>query len=101
MSPPVRRRGLKPIQRILIPWKSRVASRAEAWIETDCRIRIFPRTESPPVRRRGLKHWFGFGATYEPVVASRAEAWIETSFRAAQRSAAGVASRAEAWIETV
>ena len=55
-----------------------VASRAEAWIETQIRllcILIF-------------------------FVASRAEAWIETRAPYPHPDRGGVASRAEAWIET-
>ena len=56
-----------------------VASRAEAWIETQRRRRF----------HAGLER-----------VASRAEAWIETTTQAANLGKFRVASRAEAWIET-
>ena len=55
-----------------------VASRAEAWIETDNR-------EAPP---RAIR------------VASRAEAWIETLPSKLAAATSAVAYRAEAWIET-
>ena len=55
-SPPARRRGLKPAERWLRLLGYRVASRAEAWIETAI-------VDYPNPR---------------PSVASRAEAWIET-----------------------
>ena len=56
----------------------RVASRAEAWIETSN---------------------FGFYTT-DNEVASRAEAWIETTVAGLVSALGLVASRAEAWIET-
>ena len=100
----------------------RVASLAEAWIETFChhplteigrsppsrrrglKLRfcdaLSRRSESPPSRRRGLKH-------VEPqffynlfMVASLAEAWIETGPMLWVERTPKVASLAEAWIET-
>jgi len=55
-----------------------IASRAEAWIETD--DVTLETTEGP--------------------IASRAEAWIETRRCTADAGVPGIASRAEAWIET-
>ncbi len=79
MSPPVRRRGLKPKQMTATGDRVGIASRAEAWIET--RLTASSAMVSP--------------------VASRAEAWIETPQTAAKWALEFVASRAEAWIETV
>ena len=56
----------------------RVASRAEAWIET----------------------WRSRRIVQGGNVASRAEAWIETVQEDDRRAGLAVASRAEAWIET-
>ena len=102
-SPPVRRRGLKPFANTPESSPLKVASRAEAWIETIKRryrlermlasppvrrrgLKLAERGscgqqehQSPPVRRRGLKHIVTpQGVTYSRV-ASRAEAWIETT----------------------
>ena len=56
MSPPMRRRGLKPQWAVLL-----------------ARLEV-----SPPMRRRGLKRGSGLGAGSCQEVASHAEAWIET-----------------------
>ena len=77
-SPPVRRRGLKPRGCLGENPRRPVASRAEAWIETN---------EQRPV---AFTCW----------VASRAEAWIETTRMLRSTQHQDVASRAEAWIET-
>mgnify|MGYP007088137768 CR=1 FL=1 len=58
--------------------RHKVASRAEAWIETEK----------------------GFPALAGQQVASRAEAWIETETLGEGVLSYEVASRAEAWIET-
>ena len=77
MSPPLRRRGSKQALRAWLD-SARVASLAEAWIETD-----------EPV-----------DASSRLAVASLAEAWIETTPTPATAVARAVASLAEAWIET-
>src|SRR5690606_19802632 len=58
-----------------------VASRAEAWIETDKGAVEHYMARSPPARRRGSKLRDGLGGIRLCQVASRAEAWIETSGR--------------------
>ena len=77
-SPPVRRRGLKPWHGPDPARPGDVASRAEAWIETDMEAL----------------------AAAVAAVASRAEAWIETPSQIQRYFSGSVASRAEAWIET-
>src|SRR5262249_22555211 len=77
-SPPARRRGSKPAACGLGLPATTVASRAEAWIETDT------------LRKERVEYR----------VASRAEAWIETASCRLSVSHPDVASRAEAWIET-
>ena len=70
---------MKLSQNDLMGGAQKVASRAEAWIETFV------------VRADG----------HAAYVASRAEAWIETLSTLHSPRENGVASRAEAWIETV
>ena len=77
MSPPAWRRGLKPFPAFRMA-KVSVASRVEAWIETQRKV-----------------HGRRFG-----VVASRVEAWIETLDPNNGYNGGKVASRVEAWIET-
>ena len=75
----MRRRGLKPASCNISSRYACVASRAEAWIETQLLLCV----------RLDLR------------VASRAEAWIETVELAKKYNVKPVASRAEAWIETI
>jgi len=78
MSPPARGRGLKPHEKPRLNYKSMVAPRAGAWIET-C------------MRRKGRLRRY---------VAPRAGAWIETGQIQGQPLEILVAPRAGAWIET-
>ncbi len=122
-SPPVRRRGLKRPRWTRLTGPPQVASRAEAWVETDYVLACNPgaavasraeawvetrpwrsRTRparSPPVRRRGLKRYSPRLPQRGNQVASRAEAWVETWPTTRRPTRAPVASRAEAWVETV
>ena len=77
-SPPARRRGLKPRRSRSARLRCGVASRAEAWVETSCKI----------------------APSCAMLVASRAEAWVETRTDSPSRRSVCVASRAEAWVET-
>ena len=77
-----------------------VASLAEAWIETRKRDDAAIAELSPPSRRRGSKLCRLSYGMHGDNVASLAEAWIETTTDNAATKQIQVASLAEAWIET-
>ena len=101
-SPPTRRRGSKLLDQVRHVDRERVASHAEAWIETSS-------TAAARSFRSGRLPCGGAdrnAADDETVVvefadvASRAEARIETISSSPTGGCREVASRAEAWIET-
>jgi len=63
----------------LRPIATSVASRAEAWIETCVKYSAAEAGMSPTARRRGLKQGKTKIVRLAGFVASRAEAWIETN----------------------
>ena len=76
-----------------------VASRAEAWIETQPYIAMWT-AQKRRLPCGGVKLGFALYIALLELVASRAEAWIETLKICMTRGECKVASRAEAWIET-
>ena len=80
--------------------KRRVASHAEAWIET----LILAAWKLMPAVASHAEAWIETSghrpSSQTSRVASHAEAWIETSTSTSPTLGAAVASHAEAWIET-
>ena len=123
VSPPSRRRGSKRARRHRTPPSARVASLAEAWIETldqaaragwrrgrlprggvDRNVdrQAHHRTRSGRLPRGGVdRNGSSSDETTVPrTVASLKEAWIETPWRDRPGRAGAVASLADEWIET-
>ena len=99
MFAPARERGLKRTSSRGLSCRSRVRSRAGAWIETKKRCIGRQHWKFAPARERGLK-LFIEGLLDLGQVRSRAGAWIETSAWVFEGCGCVVRSRAGAWIET-